>query len=126
MWETFRALRLLSAAKVNSLLRTTEGGAEEGGAPPSVILPRLLSACAGVWKFGPRCRKPYANDAQAAADAIDEAQQQLNVLYKSVRDAHAYGHTVPELEQATGLPPVALRNVVDGTNPPILPTIDFP
>jgi hypothetical protein len=42
-----------------------------------------------VWKFGPRCRKPYANDAEAAADAIDEAQQQLNVLYKSIRDAHA-------------------------------------
>jgi len=45
------------------------------------------------------------NDAEAAADAIDDAQQQLNVLYKSIRDAHADGHTVPELEQATGPSP---------------------
>lgn len=66
------------------------------------------------------------NDAEAAADAIDEAQQQLNVLYTSIRDAHADGHTVSELEQATGLPPAALQNIVDGTNPPIHPTIDLP
>ena len=65
-------------------------------------------------------------DAETAADAIDEAQQQLNVLYKSIRGAHADGHTVPELEQATGLHPVAVQNVVDGANPPIRPTIDFP
>ena len=66
------------------------------------------------------------NDAEDAADAIDEAQQQLNVLYKSIRAAHADGHTVPELEQATGLHPAALQNVVDGASPPIRPTIDFP
>jgi hypothetical protein len=77
-------------------------------------------------EFRTKMLEALRDDAEAAADAIDEAQQQLNVLYKSVRDAHAYRHTVPELEQATGLPPVALRNVVDGTNPPILPTIDFP
>ncbi len=45
------------------------------------------------------------NDAEAAAEAIDEAQQQLNVLYESIREAHADGHTVPELKQATGLAP---------------------
>ena len=66
------------------------------------------------------------NDAEAAADAIDEAQQQLNVLYESIRDAHADGHTVPELGRATGLPPATLQNVVDGANPQIHPTIDLP
>jgi hypothetical protein len=65
------------------------------------------------------------NDAEAAADAIDEAQQQLNLLYKSIRDAHADGCTVPELERATGLAPAALQKVVDGANPPIRPTIDL-
>ena len=66
------------------------------------------------------------NDAEAAADAIDEAQQQLNVLYTSIRDAHANGYSVPDLEQATGLHPVTLQNVVDGANPPIRPTIELP
>ncbi len=66
------------------------------------------------------------NDAEAAADAIDEAQQQLNVLYRSIRDAHAAGHSFRDLEQATGLHPVALQNVVNGANPPICPTIDLP
>ena len=65
------------------------------------------------------------NDAEAAADATDEAQQQLNVLYKSIRDAHADGHSVFDLEQATGLHPAVLQNVVDGANPPIRPTIDL-
>jgi hypothetical protein len=66
------------------------------------------------------------DDAEAAADAIDEAQQQLNVLYESIRDAHAFGCTVQELEQATGLAPATLQNVVDGVSPPIRPTIDLP
>lgn len=66
------------------------------------------------------------NDAEAAADAIDEAQQQLNVLYESIRDAHTDGScTVQELEQATGLALSTLQNVVDGANPPIRPTIDL-
>jgi hypothetical protein len=66
------------------------------------------------------------NDAEAAADAIDEAQQQLNVLYVSIRDAYADGHTVSELEQATGLAPAELQNVIEGANPPIGPMIDLP
>jgi hypothetical protein len=74
-----------------------------------------------VWKIGTKMLEAVRNDAEAAADAIDEAQQQL----KSIRDAHAEGHSVPDLERATGLHPVALQNVVDGTNPPIRPTIDF-
>jgi hypothetical protein len=56
----------------------------------------------------------------------DEAEQQLNVLYESIRDAHAFGCTVQELEQATGLAPATLQNVVDGVSPPIRPTIDLP
>ena len=66
------------------------------------------------------------DDAEAAADAIDEDQQQLNVLYESIRDAHAFGCTVQELEQATGLAPATLQNVVDGVGPPIRPTVDLP
>jgi hypothetical protein len=77
-------------------------------------------------EFRTKMLEGLRNDAEAAADAIDEAQQQLKVLYKSIRDAHAAGHTVPELEQATGLPPATLQNVVDGASPPIRPTIDFP
>ena len=76
-------------------------------------------------EFRTKMLEALRNDAEAAADAIDEAQQQLNLLYKSIRDAHADGHTVPELEQATGLHPAALQNVVDGADPPIRPTIDF-
>lgn len=67
------------------------------------------------------------NDAEAAADAIDEAQQQLNLLYESIRDAHADGFcTVQELEQATGLAPATLQDIIDGANPPIRPIIDLP
>ena len=77
-------------------------------------------------KFRTKMLEALRNDAKAAADAIDEAQQQLNVLYESIRDAHADGHSLGDLEQATGLHPVALQNVVDGANPPIRPTIDFP
>jgi hypothetical protein len=65
------------------------------------------------------------NDAETAADAIDEARQQLNMLYESIRDAHADGHSVFDLERATGLHPAVLHNVVDGANPPIRPTIDL-
>src|ERR1700732_985646 len=56
-------------------------------------------------EFRTKILEALRNDAEDAADAIDEAQQQLNVLYKSIRDAHADGHSVPELEQATGLHP---------------------
>jgi hypothetical protein len=66
-------------------------------------------------------------DAEAAADAIDEAQQQLNVLYESIRDANADRCcTVQELEQATGLAPATLQGIINGANPPISPTIDLP
>jgi hypothetical protein len=78
-----------------------------------------------VSKLGPKVLDALRNDAEAAADAIDEAQQQLNVLYKSIREAHADGHSIRDLEQATGLHPVALQNVVEGANPPIRPTIDL-
>jgi hypothetical protein len=77
-------------------------------------------------EFRTKMLEALRNDAECAADAIDDAQQQLDVLYGSIRDAHADGHTVPELEQATGLPPAALQNVVGGANPPIRPTIDLP
>jgi hypothetical protein len=77
-------------------------------------------------EIGTKMLEALRNDAEAAADAIDEAQQQLNVLYKSIRDAHASGYSVPDLEQATGLHPVTLQNVVDGANPPIRPKIDLP
>ncbi|HEY2500615.1 MAG TPA: hypothetical protein VGI68_04145 [Mycobacterium sp.] len=77
-------------------------------------------------EIGTKMLEALRNDAEAAADAIDEAQQQLNVLYKSIRDAHADGHSVPDFERATGLHPGALQNVVDGANPPIRPTIDLP
>lgn len=77
-------------------------------------------------EIGIKTLEALHDDAEAAADAIDEAQQQLNVLYESVRDAHADGHLIPELERATGLHPVVLRNVIVGTNPPIRPTIDLP
>ena len=87
---------------------------------------RLLRGCEVGGEIGTKMLKALRNDAEAAADAIDEAQQQLNVLYKSIRDAHADGHSVPDLERATGLHPVALQNVVDGANPPIRPTIDLP
>jgi hypothetical protein len=86
---------------------------------------RLLRGCEVGGEIGTKVLEALRNDAEAAADAIDEAQQQLNVLYKSIRDAHADGHSVPELERATGLHPVALQNVVDGANPPIRPTIDL-
>jgi hypothetical protein len=78
-------------------------------------------------KFRTKMLETLRDDAEAAADAIDEAQQQLNVLYESIRDAHDFGYcTVQELEQATGLAPATLQNVVDGVNPPIRPTIDLP
>jgi hypothetical protein len=77
-------------------------------------------------KFRTRMLETLRDDAEAAADAIDEAQQQLNVLYESIRDAHAFGCTVQELEQATGLAPATLQNVVDGVSPPIRPIIDLP
>jgi hypothetical protein len=78
-------------------------------------------------KFRTKMLDALRNDAEAAADAIDEAQQQLNVLYESIRDVHADGCcTIQELEQATGLAPATLQNVVDGANPPIRPTIDLP
>jgi hypothetical protein len=77
-------------------------------------------------EIGTKMLEALRNDAEAAADAIDEAQQQLKVLYKSIRDAHAEGHAVSELKRATGLHPVALQNVIDGANPPIRPTIDLP
>ena len=43
-------------------------------------------------EFRTKMLEALRNDAEAAADAIDDAQQQLNVLYKSIRDAHADGH----------------------------------
>lgn len=78
-------------------------------------------------KYRTKMLEALRDDAEAAADAIDEAQQQLNVLYESIRDAHA-GEccTVQELEQATGLATATLHNVVDGANPPIRPSIDLP
>ena len=76
--------------------------------------------------IGTKLLEALRDDAEVAADAIDEAQQQLNVLYKSIRDAHADGHSFWDLEQATRLHPVALQNVIDGANPPIRPTIDLP
>jgi hypothetical protein len=78
-------------------------------------------------RFRTKTLEALRDDAEAAADAIDEAQQQLNVLYESIRDAHA-GRccTVQELEQATGLALATLQNVVDGANPPIRPNLDLP
>jgi hypothetical protein len=67
-----------------------------------------------IMEFRTKMLEGLRNDAEAAADAIDEAQQQLKVLYKSIRDAHAAGHTVPELEQATGLPPRPSRTSSTG------------
>ena len=102
------------------------------GDPHSVVLLQATQGTRGGCgnrevgvEIGTKMLEALRNDAEAAADAIDEAQQQLNVLYKSIRDAHAEGHSVPDLERATGLHPVALQNVVDGTNPPIRPTIDL-
>ncbi len=77
-------------------------------------------------KFPATMLQAVRNDAEAAAEAIDEAQQQLNVLYESIREAHADGHTVPELKQATGLARAALQHIIDGANPPVRPTIDLP
>jgi hypothetical protein len=78
-------------------------------------------------RFRTKTLDALRDDAEAAADAIDEAQQQLNVLYESIRDAHAGGCcTVQELEQATGLALATLQNVVDGANPPIRPNLDLP
>jgi hypothetical protein len=77
-------------------------------------------------EIGIKMLEALRDDAEAAADAIYEAQQQLDVLYKSIRDAHTDGHSIADLEQATGLHPVVLRDVIDGANPPIRPTIDFP
>jgi ribosome-binding factor A len=78
-------------------------------------------------KIRPKMLEALRNDAEAAADAIDEAQQQLNVLYESIRDAHAGGCcTVEELEQTTGLGSAAVQIVVAGANPPIQPAIDLP
>ena len=75
-------------------------------------------------KFRTKMFDALRNDAEAAADAIDEAQQLLNVLYESIRDAHAGGCcTVQELEQATGLAPATLQNVVVRGRPPG-PSID--
>jgi hypothetical protein len=86
-----------------------------------------LSSSGSRMKFRTKMLDALRNDAEAAADAIDEAQQQLNVLYESIRDAHAEGCcTIQELQQATGLAPATLQNVVDGANPPIRPTIDLP
>lgn len=119
-------VRLLSAANVNTLLRTTECGTQVGwGIHTPWFCSRLLKGREVGVQIGTKMLEALRNDAEAAADAIDEAQQQLNVLYKSIRDAHAEGHSVPDLERATGLHPVALQNVVDGTNPPIRPTIDL-
>jgi hypothetical protein len=78
-------------------------------------------------RFRTKTLEALRDDAEAAADAIDEAQQQLNVLYESIRDAHAGGCcTVQELEQATGLALATLQNVVDGANPPIRPNLNLP
>jgi hypothetical protein len=78
-------------------------------------------------RFRTKTLDALRDDAEAAADAIDEAQQQLNVLYESIRDAHAGGCcTVQELEQATGLALATLQNVVDGANPPIRPNLNLP
>jgi len=120
-----RAVRLLSAANVNSLLEPRSAARKVGRArrTPWFCTKLLRGREVGV-EIG--CLEALRNDAEAAADAVDEAQQQLNVLYKSIRDAHVDGHSVADLERATGLHPVALQNVVDGANPPIRPTIDLP
>ena len=77
-------------------------------------------------EIGTKMLQALRDDAEAAADAIDEAQQQLNVLYTSIRDANTNGHSISDLERATGLHPMTLRNVIGGANPPIRPTIDLP
>ncbi len=59
-------------------------------------------------EIGTKMLEALRDDAEAAAEAIDEAQQQLNVLYKSIRDAHADGHSIPDLERATGPDAVAI------------------
>ena len=75
-------------------------------------------------KFRTKMLEALRNDAEAAADAIDEALQQLNVLNESIRDTRCC--TVEELEQATGLARATLRDIVDGANPPIRSNIDLP
>src|ERR1700741_131533 len=102
-----RPVHLLTAANVNSLLRTTECGAEGGRGARLRGSVRGYSGERSGMEFRTKMLEALRYDAETAADAIDEAQQQLNVLYKSIRGAHADGHTVPELEQATGLHPVA-------------------
>ena len=85
-----RPVRLLSAGNINSLLRTTECGRKFGEVvhTPWFRFQGYSGVRSGM-EFRTKMLDALRNDAEAAADAIDEAQQELNVLYKSIRDAHA-------------------------------------
>jgi hypothetical protein len=77
-------------------------------------------------KFRTKMLEALRNDAEAAAHAIDEAQQQLNVLYESIRDAHARGvlHGSRARTSNRACPCDTAESRRRG-QPPIRPTIDL-
>jgi hypothetical protein len=61
--------------------------------------------------------------AEAAAAAIEEAQQALDMLYEAIREARTDGYSFTEIERASGLARGTLQKIIAGDNPPIRPAV---